>query len=421
MAPPDGGFMKKRLFASVILSLIVVIFLPFLSAQKGPAKLSPLEDLGKRLFFDKNLSSPAGQDCAACHGLMVGFTGPDEHLNKVGGVYEGAVKGRFGNRKPPAAAYASDSPNLHRDEDGNFVGGMFWDGRATGETLGDPLAEQALGPFMNPLEQNMPDKKSIILAVRKSDYAGLFEKVWGPGSLDTDKDVDETYVRIGRALAAYERSAEVNPFNSKFDDFWRAATAKGFKVESINESNAVGFKNLGLADAELRGLVLFNTQGLCSNCHVLTAANDKPPVFTDYTYDNLGIPGNPENPFLGQEKKYNPDGKNRVDRGLGDALESVAKYQPFAAENLGKHKIPTLRNVDLRPSPGFVKAFMHNGYFKSLKDVVHFYNTRDKAGTPWPPPEIAANVNKTELGNLGLSDDEENAIVEFMRTLSDRR
>jgi len=413
--------MKKRLFVAVTLFLLFVVLLPFLSAQKGPAKFSPLEDLGKRLFFDKNLSSPAGQDCAACHGPTVGFTGPDEHLNKVGGVYEGAVKGRFGNRKPPAAAYAGDSPNLHRDEDGNFVGGMFWDGRATGETLGDPLAEQALGPFMNPLEQNMPDKKTIILAVRKSDYAGLFEKVWGPGSLDADKDVDGTYVRIGRAIAAYERSAEVNPFNSKFDDFWRAATAKGLKIESINEFNAAGFKNLGLADAELRGLVLFNTKGLCSNCHVLTAANDKPPVFTDYTYDNLGIPGNPENPFLGQGEKYNPDGKAWVDTGLGGALESVAKYQPFAAENMGKHKIPTLRNVDLRPSPGFVKAFMHNGYFKSLKDVVHFYNTRDKAGASWPPPEIASNVNKTELGNLGLSGDEENAIVEFMRTLSDRR
>lgn len=413
--------MKRRFFAAASLSLLIFAFLPFLSAQKGPAVLSSLEDLGKRLFFDKNLSSPAGQDCAACHGPTVGFTGPDERINKVGGVYEGAVKGRFGNRKPPAAAYAGDSPKLQRDEAGNFVGGMFWDGRATGETLGDPLAEQALGPFMNPLEQNMPDKKRIILTVRKSDYAGLFEKVWGPGSLDADKDVDETYVRIGRAIAAYERSAEVNPFNSKFDDFWRAATANGLRVESINDSNATGFKNLGLAETELRGLVLFNTKGLCSNCHVLTAANDKPPVFTDYTYDNLGIPRNPENPFLGQEKKYNPDGKAWVDTGLGGTLESSTKYQPFAAENMGKHKIPTLRNVDLRPSPGFVKAFMHNGHFKSLKDVVHFYNTRDKTGILWPPPEIAANVNKTEMGNLGLTGDEETAIVEFMKTLSDRR
>lgn len=413
--------MKKKFFAAGSLSLLILAFLPFLSAQKGPAALSSLEDLGKRLFFDKNLSSPAGQDCSACHGPTVGFTGPDEHINKVGGVYEGAVKGRFGNRKPPTAAYAGGTPRLQRNEDGNFVGGMFWDGRATGETLGDPLAEQALGPFMNPLEQNMPDKESIILAVWKSEYAGLFEKVWGPGSLDAGKHVDETYVRIGRAIAAYERSAEMNPFNSKFDDFWRAATAKGLQVESINDSNAADFKNLGLAETELRGLVLFNTKGLCSKCHALTAANDKPPVFTDYTYDNLGIPRNPENPFFGQENKYNPDGKAWVDAGLGGALESSTMYQPFAAENMGKHKVPTLRNVDLRPYPGFVKAFMHNGYFKSLEDIVHFYNTRDKAGVFWPLPEIAANVNKTEMGNLGLSGDEETAIVDFMKTLSDRR
>ena len=106
--------MKRGFFAAASLSLLIFVFLPFLSAQKNPAVLSPLEDLGKRLFFDKNLSSPPGQDCAACHGPTVGFTGPDERLNKVGGVYEGAVKGRFGNRKPPAAAYAGDSPKLHR-------------------------------------------------------------------------------------------------------------------------------------------------------------------------------------------------------------------------------------------------------------------------------------------------------------------
>ena len=91
-------------------------------------------------------------------------------------------------------------------------------------------------------------------------------------------------------------------------------------------------------------------------------------------------------------------------------------YEP----ELGKHKVPTLRNVDKRPAPGFVKAFMHNGYFKSLKDVVHFYNTRDVAGAGWPAPEVAANVNTAEMGNLGLTAAEEDAIVEFMRTLTDK-
>ncbi|HUT08330.1 MAG TPA: cytochrome c peroxidase [Candidatus Latescibacteria bacterium] len=401
--------------AFVLASLVLV------SAQNAPARLSPMEELGKRLFFDRNLSSPAGQECAACHGSAVGFTGPSEHLNKTDGVYEGAVKGRFGNRKPPAAAYAGDSPNLHLAESGEFVGGLFWDGRATGDVLGDPLAEQAMGPFLNPLEQNMPDAKSVVLAVKRSSYAGLFEKVFGPGSLAADKDPEGTYAKIGRAIAAYERSAEVNPFSSKFDDFWRAASGKGLEVETIGESNLKDFRDLGLAENELRGLVLFNAKGLCANCHVLAPVNGKPPIFADYKYDNLGIPRNTTNPFYGQDKIYNPDGKNWVDRGLGGFLETVEKYKQYAAANYGRHRAPTLRNVDKRPSPGFAKAFMHNGYFKSLKDIVHFYNTRDVAGAGWPPPEVAANVNKTEMGNLGLTGDEEDAIVDFMKTLTDRR
>jgi cytochrome c peroxidase len=109
--------------------------------------------LGKHLFFDTNLSDPPGQSCAVCHAPGVGWTGPDQAINAAGAVYEGAVPGRFGNRKPPASAYAGDSPILYYDGT-KWVGGMFWDGRATGWTLGDPLAEQAQGPFLNPLEQN---------------------------------------------------------------------------------------------------------------------------------------------------------------------------------------------------------------------------------------------------------------------------
>jgi cytochrome c peroxidase len=413
--------MKKAPVVTACLAFLLALSLPFLSAQKVAAKLSPLEELGKRLFFDKNLSNPAGQECAVCHGPRVGFTGPDEAINKTGGVYEGAVRGRFGNRKPPAAAYAGGSPKFHRGEDGKFAGGMFWDGRATGDTLNDPLAEQALGPFMNPLEQNMPDKKSIILAVQKSDYAGMFTKIWGPGALDAEKNLDRSYVRIGRAIAAYERSVEVNPFSSKFDDFWRAAKAKGLEVEKVSAANAKDFANLGLDDAELKGLVLFTTKGRCANCHVLDSEKGQPPVFTDYSYDNLGVPKNPQNPFYGQDKAYNPDGANWVDKGLGGYLETVDTYKEFAAANMGKHKVPTLRNVDLRPSPGFVKAYAHNGYFKSLKDIVHFYNSRDKAGAKWPAPEVAANIDKEDMGNLGLTDSEENLIVEFMKALSDRR
>jgi cytochrome c peroxidase len=278
-----------------------------------------------------------------------------------------------------------------------------------------------MGPFLNPLEQNVPDARSLVQTVKGSDYAGLFEKVFGPGSLDANKDPAAAYDNIGRAIAAYERSGEVNSFSSRFDDFWRAAKAKGLKVESIGEPNLKDFRNLGLTERELSGLALFNSRGLCFKCHVLTPAGGNPPVFADYKYDNLGIPRNPANPFYGQDKAFNPDGKSWVDKGLGGFLETADKYKTYAVANYGKHRTPTLRNVDKRPAAGFVKAFMHNGYFKSLKDVVHFYNTRDVAGAGWPAPEVATNLNKSEMGDLGLTGDEEDAIVDFMKALTDRR
>jgi cytochrome c peroxidase len=392
-----------------------------LLAGQAPARLSPQDELGKRLFFDQALSSPAGQSCAACHDAKVGWTGPDESLNQASGVYEGAVKGRFANRKPPASAYAGDSPTLRMVEDGEFEGGMFWDGRATGEKLGDPLAEQAMGPFLNPLEQNMPDEKSVVVKVKSSPYAALFESVWGKGSLDAERDPSVAYARIGRSIAAYERSAEVNPFSSRFDDFWRAARAKDLRVERFNASRLREYAGLGLDEQELRGLALFVGKGRCANCHPLEpSTGDRPPLFTDFSYDNLGIPRNPANPFYAQPKEHNPDGSAWVDKGLGGYLETTAKYRRYAAANYGKHKVPTLRNVAKAPRPDFVKTFMHNGYFKSLEDVVRFYNTRDVAGAGWPPPEVQENLNRRELGNLRLTAEEETAIILFMTTLTDR-
>jgi len=383
-------------------------------------KLTPLEELGKRIFFDISLSDPAGQSCSVCHVAEAGWSGPDSDINAKGAVYEGALEGRFSNRRPPTAAYAGDSPVLHIDEEGTFVGGMFWDGRASGEELGDPLAEQARGPFLNPLEQNLADEKSVVMIVRDSPYASLFKKVWGPESLDEAQDNHGTYIKIARSIAAFERSAEVNPFNSKFDDFWFNAKAKGLDVEAIDESNWKKYRKLGLEDEEVKGLMLFNTKGLCAECHVLTPVNGKPPVFTDFTYDNLGVPKNPDNPFYSLGKKWNPDGKEWIDKGLGGYLEGTEKYKTHAAENYGKHKVPTLRNVDQRPSESFVKAYMHNGVFKTLKEVVNFYNTRDVEGADWPPPEYPQNVNVDELGDLGLTPEEEDAIVLFMKTLSDK-
>ena len=127
--------------------LIGILFIVASFASTAIAQLDPDEELGKKIFFDK-ISSPDSMACAECHSPAVGFTGPIPEINKFGAVYPGAVPTRFGNRKPPSAAYATLSPVFHYDEtEGLFIGGNFWDGRATGETLGNPAADQALGPF----------------------------------------------------------------------------------------------------------------------------------------------------------------------------------------------------------------------------------------------------------------------------------
>ncbi len=372
--------MRTRFLVAAVLALVGALLIGAVASAQ--VSLTPQQQLGKYLFFDTNLSDPPGQACAACHAPGVGYTGPDPAINAAGAVYEGAVPGRFGNRKPPAAAYAGDSPLLHFDGT-TWGGGMFWDGRATGSRLGDPLAEQAQGPFLNPLEQNNASAQVVIDKVLASSYSTLFLQVC------TDPAV--YYDCIGRAIAAYERSGEVSKFTSKYD-FYLAGKAK-------------------LTGQEKWGMQLFMGKAKCANCHV-------PPLFTDYTYDNLGVPKNLLNPFY-TETAFNPLGTNWVDLGLGGYLKAAGYDVSVYEAAMGKMKVPTLRNVDLRPYRSFAKAYAHNGYFKSLYQIVHFYNTRDVPGAGWPAPEVAENVNTTELGNLKLTVGEELAIVQFLRTLSD--
>ncbi len=150
--------MRRRSILALALTAAAVLLL-IVAGASAQGGLTDQERLGEALFFDENLSLNGNQSCATCHAPEVGWTGPHADINAHGAVYEGSIPGAFGNRKPPASAYAGDSPVLHQDADGLWVGGMFWDGRATGWTLGDPLAEQAQGPFLNPKEQALSGRR----------------------------------------------------------------------------------------------------------------------------------------------------------------------------------------------------------------------------------------------------------------------
>ncbi|MBT1072594.1 cytochrome-c peroxidase [Pelotalea chapellei] len=380
----------------------------------GTAALSPVEELGKKLFFDAKLSTPGGQSCAACHAPEVGWTGPSSSINAAGAVYPGAVHTKFGNRKPPSAAYGGGSPPFHYDSGSrSFSGGMFWDGRATGEGTqmlmlalfgtvdGAPLADQAMGPFLNTLEQHNPNMKKVCLDVRKG-YAPQWNAAFPTMPIDCGDGLGTTYQLIAVAIAAYEKSSEVNPYTSKYDYYLR------------NQAQ--------LTAAETRGLQLFEGKAKCSACHPA-------PAFTDFTYDNLGLPKNPQNPFYGMPPSINPQRDAWVDPGLGGYLQTLPESYftglqlekaATVAANLGKHKVPTLRNLDLRPSPSFTKTYGHNGTFKSLEQIVTFYNQRNAMIAQGQiVPEVPANINETELGNLGLTAQEEADLVAFLRTLND--
>jgi cytochrome c peroxidase len=431
-----------------------------------PGSPERLPRLGKILFFDKELSVNHNEACAFCHMPQTGFQGAIESLNRGAVAQPGSVRTRFSLRKPPSAAYAAFSPPLfYPDKPGEakcshcFIGGNFWDLRATGLRLQSPTAMQAEGSPLNPTEMANPDPACVVRRMSERPYRELFESVWGPRAFDVDwpPDVDalcsrpsdnpssaigsevpgpntaplvvnltpkdrarvqSTFDQMAEAIAAYEASPEVSPFASKFDAFLAG------KAE--------------LSDAERRGYELFNGQAKCLNCHV-DPKGTQHPLFTDNSTSNLGVPRNPALAFYRETEPDmfgyvpNSQGEAVVDKGVGNFLRSPENanqaWKEFAPQFDGRFRVATLRNVDKRAQPDFVKAYMHNGYFKSLKEVVHFYNTRDAlprcaAGSPgekvscWPPPEVAANIN-TNCCDLGLSDTQEDDLVSFLGTLTD--
>ncbi len=442
-----------------------------------------METLGELMLFDKNISPNKNQACASCHMPYAGFSGPIPSVNLTMVAFPGTVHFRAGKRTAQRHPYSPFFPVLQYNQvQGLFFGGNFWDSRATGYKLRIPDAEQAQGPPVDTQEMGFPDTACVAFRLSHAVYRPLFNEVWGKGSLDIDfppetericatpggaavfggnvtpiplSPTDRTrantvYDHWAQSIDSFEQSVQVSAFSSKFDAFLHG----GYTLTSD----------------EMAGFQLFNGKGNCNSCHLdgrgttLTSGQTDTstaalvtPLFTCFGSANEGLPLNPRDAFYYQTKPDaygfipNPYGFGYRDLGLGTFLRSGfgsnaspnITWRQYAPTVDGQMQVPTTRNVALTPpqcptteapGPYFQKGFFHNGYLKSLKQVVHFYNTRDvypfdvtsghcpsgtiEKVTCWPMPEVPNNIDMT-TGKLGLTDEEENQIGKFLETLSD--
>jgi cytochrome c peroxidase len=360
------------------------------STLAGANRFASKEALGEALFHDKNLSKNRSQACSTCHMPEIGFA--DRHDTHKGNAVSLGDDGKsFGNRNAPTATYAAFSPPFHKDAIGIYIGGQFWDGRAKG------LEEQAGGPPLNPIEMGMPDEKSVADRIAANpDYATAFSTLFGA---DTLKDPKNTFRAATEAIAAFERTKTFSPFDSKYDRYLRG--------------------EVKLTDQEELGRTLFfSTQfANCSLCHDIKG-NDgtyETSTFTSHKYFNIGVPANVE------ARQLNGVKPGFVDIGL--AANPELKGAP--AER-GKFKVPTLRNVAV------TGPYMHNGVFTDLRTVILFYNKYNskkksrqidpETGQIWAAPEVADNIAMKELTTgPGLDDKRIDALVAFLKTLTDKR
>lgn len=335
--------------------------------------------LGDKLFHDTSLSKDKTMSCATCHVKESAFVDP-RATNLSLGASLGDDLVSIADINAPTAMYAKFIPNFHFDkEEELFIGGQFLNGRAT------DLKAQAKQPFLNPVEMNMPDEASVVKRVEENEhYNKELKRLYGN---DIFQDTTKTFNAIAETIAKFEKSDIFSPFNSKYDKFLKGKAQ--------------------LTEAETRGLVLFNGKAECSACH---PSDGKKAQFTDFSYDNLGVPINHA------LRDANGKGSDFVDNGLYD--------NPQVSDTTlkGAFRVSTLRNIAV------TGPYMHNGLFKDLATVVHFYNTRDvegainpETGKVWEKGEVEINKNDEELGDLNLTLQEEADLVSFMETLTDEQ
>lgn len=385
--------MRCANLSAALVGLLLLATTAAVARRAGAASpLTPEQALGRSLYADVELSLNRNQSCQSCHHPDAGFADPKNAADPFrSAVSEGSTPGMFGGRNSPTAAYAALSPPFAWDETTRqYRGGQFWDGRAK------TLEEQAGGPPMNPAEMAMPSQEVVgeRLAARP-DYVRAFQDVYG---LDlAAAPAAAVFAAMTKAIAAYEASREVCSFTSKFD--------------------AVLAGRASLNHMEMMGYRLFLRAG-CATCHSVqpVRADDGsllPPLFTNFTYHNVGAPRN---------LALAGAGTAPPDLGLGGVAD-IQAVDPHGRER-GKFKAPTLRNV-ARTAP-----YGHNGVFRTLGEIVHFYSTRDllpvcpdnAVASPspcWRAPEVAENVNTADMGRLMLRPMQERHIIAFLHTLTD--
>ncbi|PID33798.1 MAG: methylamine utilization protein MauG [Thiotrichales bacterium] len=374
--------MKVLLLA--VFSVVISVHLALAADNKSSITKA---DLGRMLFFDVNLSKNHTESCSTCHNPAYGFV--DDRETKVGKMVSLGDDGKsLGDRNAPTASYARFSPIFHQNKAGDYIGGQFLDGREK------DLAGQAGGPPLNPIEMGMPDKATVVSRLKSNEfYLKAFQQLFGQ---DIFEQTDKAYAAMAESIGEFEKTDFFSPFDSKYDRYLRG------EVE--------------LTDQESLGESLFFSQQFtnCNRCHQLRAfPGSSKETFSNYEYHNLGVP---VNKFL---REANGKGDRFIDHGLLDNPQVDNSKQD------GKFKVSTLRNIAV------TGPYMHNGIFKDLRTVVLFYDKfnnssrkiNPETGKPWQAPEVNKNLalEEKEFHASALKDSEVDALVAFMRTLTDKR
>jgi cytochrome c peroxidase len=369
-------------------SLFIAMYLTAAGAAGMAATgADELSDLGQALFFDTDLSALRNQACATCH--KPGFAFADGRKSGVAGAVSLGDDGlSIGDRNAPSILYTDQVPEFHRNDDGDYVGGFFLDGRSA------TMQDQAAEPFFNPLEMAMPDRKAVVDRIRDNPgYVASFKALFGEEILADDEKAFEGVVE---SIVAFERSEQFSPFDSKYDRYLRG--------------------EYQMTDEEEVGRLLFFSQLVgCHGCHLLDKREStRGETFSNHKYHNIGVPVN-----VAVRKK----------NGLGVAYRDLGLFKNEQVDDIaqaGKFRVPSLRNVAV------TGPYMHNGVFGELRTAILFYDKylvsnrvsdiNPETGDRWRDPEVVQNID-LELLQQGqpITESGADALAAFLRTLTDAR